>query len=111
MAKTQNYTAEQVSALTQAYTAADTQEARDAVIISFAEKFGRNVNSIRAKLTYEGVYIKKERTRKNGTKSIRKAQKMVWIAAALDTTVDNVEDLEKLTHKTLDLLIKKMDIS
>lgn len=108
--KTVNYTDEQVSALKAAYVAAESYDEQQDVLKTFHEEWGKSVASLRAKLTREGVYKKKEYTNKQGGKSIRKAQKVVWLATALNTTAENVDDLEKLTHKTLDMLISKFNL-
>ena len=110
MAKAVNYTAEQVSALTAAYVAASDQSSRDEVVSEFAEKFGKSVASIRAKLSREQVYVKKERTRKDGSVSIKKAAKVAQLAARLGKPVEDLEYFEKLRHADLDLLLEKLPI-
>ena len=106
MAKAVNYTEEQVNALVGAYVNAGSQDARDEVVTSFAESFGKSVASIRAKLSRENVYVKKERTRKDGSKVERKSVKVATIASLLSVDESQIESLEKATASTLDLLIK-----
>jgi hypothetical protein len=74
--KPANYTAEQTAELLAAYNAVreGTEEARVAVVEAFAKKFGKNVRSIRAKLTVAGVYIAKQYTNKNGEKPMDKEE-------------------------------------
>ena len=62
------YTAEQTTALVEAYKAAPTAE----TVAAFAESFGKSVKSIVAKLSREGVYQKKEYTTKAGAKPVKK---------------------------------------
>jgi len=64
--KTENYTAEMTTELVEAYTKAETTEARLAVVTFYAEKLGKTVNSVRAKLTREKVYVAKVYTNKKG---------------------------------------------
>lgn len=106
MAKAVNYTEEQVKALVGAYVNAGSQDARDEVVTTFAESFGKSVASIRAKLSRENVYVKKERTRKDGSKVERKSVKVATIASLLSIDESQIESLEKATASTLDILIK-----
>lgn len=62
------YTPEQTNALVEAYKAAPTAE----TVAAFAESFGKSVKSVVAKLSREGVYVKKEYTTKTGAKPISK---------------------------------------
>lgn len=105
--KTVNYTTEQVTALVAAYVEADTQEARDEVVSTFATDFGKSVASIRAKLSREGVYVKKEAAASKSSK-IKKDEKVTALANAMGVDEDLVGDLEKLTHRTLDILLFKV---
>ncbi len=62
------YTTEQASELVSAYVANPSAE----VVATFAEKFGKSVKSIVAKLSREGVYQKKEYVSKTGAKPVKK---------------------------------------
>lgn len=67
-AKTVNYTPEMTAELVEAYKASPTTD----TVKAFAEKFGKNVKSIVAKLSREGVYVKKEYVTKKGEKPVAK---------------------------------------
>lgn len=66
--KVANYTDEQTTELVAAYTAVrgESREVRDALVKDFAEKFGKTVRSITAKLSREKVYVAKEYVTKTG---------------------------------------------
>ena len=109
MAKAVNYTEEQVKALVGAYDNAGSQDARDEVVSSYAEKFGKSVASIRAKLSREGVYIKKERLSKDGSKVERKAAKVARIAEKSSRPLEFFDSLEKANATVLDELLSMLD--
>ena len=62
------YTAEQTTELVAAYTATPTAE----TVATFAEKFGKTIKSVVAKLAREGVYQKKEYVSKTGAAPVKK---------------------------------------
>lgn len=62
------YTVEQTAELVAAYKAAPTAE----TVATFAEKFGKTVKSVVAKLSREGVYQKKEYKTKTGDTVVKK---------------------------------------
>ena len=99
-----NYTPVQTGEMVAAYQEATTEEARESVISEFAEKFGKNVKSVRAKLVREGVYVKKAYKSKAGVTPERKAAIVEDIASALGVASEVVESLEKATKPTLTLL-------
>lgn len=103
--KTPNYTDEQVAELVAAYVAAP----MEATVKTFAEKFGKTVRSIVAKLAREGVYHKKEYVSKTGAKPITKAGMVAQIAALTGDTEDNLTSLEKATKHALTTLIKALE--
>lgn len=105
MAKTVNYTEEQVKALVGAYDNAGSQDSRDEVVAEFAEKFGKSIASIRAKLSREGVYVKRERMTKDGRKVERKAAKVARIATYSSKPEEFFESLEKANAAVLDELL------
>ena len=89
--KTVNYTAEQTAEMGSAYVANPSQE----TIAMFAEKFGKSVRSIVAKLSREKVYIKKEYKTKTGEKAVKK-----------DATADAIGELLKLSENDTASLAK-----
>ena len=103
--KNVNYTEAQTSELVAAYEAAETPEARDAVVESFAEEFGKTVRSIRAKLVREGVYVKKVYKTKTGGKPETKESIVGDIAATLGVDADSkLGGLEKANKGALSLI-------
>lgn len=92
--KTVNYTAEQTAAIVADYTAGvSTAE--------IAEKMGKTVRSIVAKLSREGVYKKKEYTTKTGEKVIKKDAHADAIGAILKMTEAEIESLTKANKTAL----------
>ena len=85
------YTAEQTAELVAAYKASSTAE----TVATFAEKFGKTVKSIVAKLSREGVYQKKEYVSKTGVKPIKK-----------DEIANEFQTLFGLTESEADSLTK-----
>jgi len=70
MATAKNYTDEQVTMMTEAYTANPSRETVD----ELAEQLGKTTRSIIAKLSREGVYIAQPRTTKTGEPVVAKAE-------------------------------------
>ena len=103
-----NYTPTQTAELVEAYEAAgegeENQEAREAVVQEFAGRFGKSAQSIRSKLTSEGVYIAKTYKTKTGAKPESKAKIVQDIAAVLGVADETVESLEKANKKALSLI-------
>ena len=99
--KTENYTEAQTVELVGAYKAADTSEARLAVVAEFAERFGKTVNSVRAKLVREKVYVAKVYTNKNGEKPVKKDNMVSDIAKKIGMSVEACDSLEKVNKVVL----------
>ena len=57
--KNVNYTPEMVQEMRESYEGATTQEAREAVVVAVAEKFGKSKRSIISKMSRENFYIPK----------------------------------------------------
>ena len=104
MSKTVNYTDEMTTDLVTAYTAADSDEARASVVNAYAEKFGKKVQSVRQKLSREGVYVKKARTTKAGAVVESKDDIVTEIAGIINEPVENIESLAKANKDVLQLL-------
>lgn len=88
------YTAEQTVELVSAYKAEPTPE----TVGRFAEKFGKSVKSVVAKLSREGVYQKKEYTTKTGEKPVKKdalATKMQERFGLTDAEADSLTKANK----------------
>lgn len=107
-AKVENYTVEMTAELVAAYKAADTTEARSDVVNTFAEKFGKTVNSIRAKLTREKVYVAKTYTNKKGETPVKKDALVASIAAKIGMSEDVASSLEKVNKNVLEAILKNL---
>jgi len=90
------------------YCAAKTDDERAAVVEQLAQKYGKSLSSIRQKLVREGVYIKRERTSKDGTEVISKGKLVDIIDKLLQLNLTEAEatSLEKATKQTLKKIIK-----
>lgn len=94
-AKAQNYTAEQTAQLVAGYVD------EKMTVEALAEKFGKSVRSIVAKLSREGVYQKKVYTTKNGEKVQKKDETADAIGAVLKLTEAETESLTKANKTAL----------
>ena len=99
-----NYTPTQTDELVNAYTSVESDEERTEVVEEFAARFGKSAQSIRAKLTSEGVYIAKAYKTKKGEKPESKALIVANIAALLGVDSERVESLEKANKTALNLV-------
>ena len=99
--KALNYTAEQESALSTAYNASDSAEAREAVIEQFAEIMGKNTRSILAKLVSLGIYQKAPNLRKDGTTVEKKNETADAIGAVLKLSEADTSSLTNCNRKAL----------
>ena len=102
--KKANYTPEQTAILVDAYQSVDSDETRAAVVAHYAEEFGKPMQSIRAKLVSEGVYVAKAYKTKKGEKPESKAKIVGEIAAFLGVNQETVESLEKANKAALNLI-------
>ena len=96
-AKTVNYTAEQTAEMVSAYVANPSQE----TIAMFAEKFGKSVRSIVAKLSREKVYQAKSYETKTGEKPVKKDSMADAIGSVLKLTEAETESLTKANKTAL----------
>ena len=92
-----NYTEDQTAMLVNEYKAGETVEA-------LAEKLGKSVRSIVAKLSHEGVYQPKTKA-KGETTRVTKAALVDVLADRLGVERKQLESLEKATHEALELLV------
>ena len=93
-----NYTAEMTTEIVAAYTAKPVK----ATIEKLAEKYGKSVRSIVAKLSAEKVYQAK--AKKEGVKAVTKLDLIEKIANDLGVDKAKLESLEKATKEALQLL-------
>jgi hypothetical protein len=96
-AKPVNYTPEQTKAIVEAYQAGTSVEA-------IAEAQGKSARSIVAKLSREGVYQAKSKTK--GVAAPRKAELITEIAHSIGTNEELIESLEKATREALELIAR-----
>lgn len=94
---TVNYTPEQTAALKAAYVAAPNAE----TVAAFAEKFGKSVKSIVAKLSREGVYQPKVYVSKTGEKPVKKDAHADAIGKVLNLSEPDTESLTKANKSAL----------
>ena len=98
------YTVEQTLELVAAYQAQPTQE----TVSQFAEKFGKTVKSVIAKLSREGVYQKKEYVSKAGTKPEKKDSVADAIGSILGLSEGEIESLAKANKTALQKIFKAL---
>lgn len=103
IAKT-NYTVEQTSALVEAYKANPSAD----TVTEFANRFGKSVKSIVAKLSREGVYQKKQYVSKSGTRPQKKDTTADAIGAILQLSEADVDSLTKANKRALEAIFKAL---
>lgn len=91
------YTVEQTTALVEAYKANPNAE----TVAMFAEKFGKTVKSIVAKLSREGVYQKKEYKTKAGEAVVKKDELANEFQTAFGLTEAEADSLTKANKTAL----------
>lgn len=91
-----NYTEAQTLELVNEYKAGVTPE-------QLAERLGKSVRSVVAKLSREGVYVAK--TRAKGVARVRKAELVERLATACGVPVETMDSLEKANHDALEALV------
>lgn len=104
-AKQVNYTPEMTAELVMAYKANPAQE----TVAAFAAKFGKNVKSIVAKLSREGVYQKKEYVNKAGVKPVDKEEFATRIGDMLNLDEASASSLAKANKKALEAIAKALE--
>ena len=92
-----NYTPEMTMEVVASYKAGDTVE-------MIAERTGKSVRSVVAKLSREGVYVAKSKAK--GVAAPRKAELITEIATAIGTSEELIESLEKATREALELIAR-----
>ena len=95
--KTVNYTTEQTAELVSAYVANPSQE----TVEMFAEKLGKSVRSVVAKLSREKVYVSKTYETKNGEKPVKKDSVADAIGSILKLSEADTESLAKANKRAL----------
>ena len=96
-ATVQNYTPEMTAQIVEAYKSGESAE-------SIAQRMGKTVRSVVAKLSREGVYIPKAKAK--GVQGPRKAELITEIAHSIGTSEELIESLEKATKEALELIAR-----
>ena len=99
--KTLNYTPEQTATIVADYQAGVTVE-------MLAEKLGKSVRSIVAKLSREGVYKKKEYKTKTGESVVKKDAHADAIGAILKLPENDIESLTKANKAALKAIFEAL---
>lgn len=99
------YTKEVTARLVAEYKAAESAEARQAVMEAFASELGVKVASVRAKLVREEVYVKQERETK---RKATKAELVTAIATRMGESEDKLDSLSKATASALRAVLKAL---
>jgi len=98
--KTVTYTPEMTAELVEAYKASPTE----VTVATLAEKFGKSVRSIVAKLAREEVYVAKATT-KTAAKAATKADLVAALEKRFDMLTGTLETLEKGSKAALEALV------
>ena len=96
-----NYTPEMTAELVEGYTSGMTVE-------SLAEKFGKTARSVIAKLSREGVYVKKEYVSKTGEKPVKKDATADAIGAILKLSENDTSSLAKANKVALKAIFEAL---
>ncbi len=96
-AKTVNYTPEQTALMVAEYTANPSQE----TVAMLAEKMGRTLRSVIAKLSREKVYVAKTYETKKGEKPVKKDSMADAIGSILNLSEAETDSLAKANKTAL----------
>lgn len=107
--KAVNYSPENVATMESVYGSANTDAERKDAVSTLAKDIGKTVNSIRAKLSKMGIYIKPKATSKNGTVTVKKDALVTIIATLTGQDESLMGSLEKSTKFALEAIIKQFD--
>lgn len=101
-AKAVNYTPEQTVALVADY-------AEGMSVAQLAEKFGKSIRSITAKLSREKVYVKKEYKTKTGEAVVKKDSLADQLAVVVGLNEAETESLTKANKTALAKILAKLE--
>ena len=102
--KAPNYTPEQTAEMLAAYVA----NSSESTVTMLAEKFGKSVRSVVAKLSHEGVYQKKEYKTKTGEKVEKKNETADAIGAILRLSENDTDSLTKCNKTALKAIFEAL---
>jgi hypothetical protein len=112
--KNVNFTAEQTASIRAAYMAAVQSgadyEARSVVVKQLADDLGKSVRSVQAKLSREGVYLKKEYVAKTGEPVASREDIATAIMEFVGMSDAEAESLAKANKTALSKLAKALGI-
>lgn len=100
--KPMNYTPEMTAEMVKTYSETPTAD----TVKALAEKFGKNVKSVVAKLSREGVYVKKEYTTKKGEKPIAKEALATELGEFFKLDEASTSSLAKANKHALEAIAK-----
>ena len=103
-----NYSPENVIILKSVYGSAKTDTERKDAVKAISAKIGKTVNSVRAKLTKMGIYVKPKTTSKSGTVVVRKSELVKQIATELKVDPGLMVSMEGSTKFVLEKVISHM---
>ncbi len=95
--RAKNYSDEMVAEMHSLYEANPTRE----TVEILAEKFGKSVRSIIAKLSREGIYVSQPRVTKTGEPVVRKAELVAQIEDHFEIEVPTLVKASKADLQTL----------
>lgn len=98
------YTQEQTMELVSAYQENPTSE----TVALFAEKFGKTVKSVIAKLSREGVYKKKEYVSKTGEKPVKKEELATEFMEMFNLSDAEADSIAKANKSALKKILEKV---
>lgn len=98
--KAVTYTAEQTAEIVQSYKAGETAEA-------IAQRIGKSVRSVIAKLSREGVYVAKSKAA--GTGRVTKANLVSKLEALTGVAEGTFATFEKASHEALEAMVKAVE--
>jgi hypothetical protein len=99
-----NYTPEQISTMTAMYSGQDNV----AEVKAIADAISKNPNSVRAKLSSLGVYVKAEAVKSTATAKTTKAVKAAQIGEIIGANEVEREAISKTTNAVLDKLLTRL---
>jgi len=89
--KAKNYSEEMVADMHELYTANPTRDTVEFI----AEKFGKSVRSVIAKLSREGIYVSQPRVTKTGEPVVRKSELVAQIEDRFEIEVPSLVKASK----------------
>ena len=108
MAKATNYTAEMEATLREGYDPKASVEDRNEAVARLADQIGRSVASVRQKLVRMELYVRPEKTAKDGSPIVSKGDLVAEIADACGVPPEEFDSLEKATKRVLNVLVEKL---